>query len=380
MRLPIVVLSLFVVVPLAASEVPSPAGPGSAYPFLASFDGKLLMTWTEKVGEEHAVKFASYRDGKWTRPTVVVQRRDLFVNWADFPSITTTDDGTLFVHFLQKSGEGTYAYDVHLSTSSDGGRTWSRSRVIHNDGVQAEHGFVSMMPVRGDAVGIVWLDGREMKGHHGGDMTLRYARIDSRGRFARQDLLDSRVCECCSTGMAMASDGPVVVYRDRSEKEIRDISVVRWSDGRWLRPVPLHTDGWKIEGCPVNGPQIAARGDHVAVAWFTAGQQDERVLAAFSKDSGATFSAPVRIDRGKAIGRVDVALLDDGTAVAVWIDGEHVVARRISERGAGREIVNVVPASAARGAGFPRIAVHEGKVFVAMTDPQAKTIRLRKIF
>ena len=68
----------------------------------------------------------------------------------------------------------------------------------------------------------------------------------------------------------MTAEGPVVVYRDRSEaeKEIRDISIVRLKGKKWSAPRPVFQDGWRLNGCPVNGPAVAAAGRRVAVAWF----------------------------------------------------------------------------------------------------------------
>ncbi|HYI09323.1 MAG TPA: hypothetical protein VEK57_09640 [Thermoanaerobaculia bacterium] len=88
----------------AVLSMPAPAGPGAAEPHLAaSRDGSLLMSWLENG----ALKFASYENGRWSAPKTIVQRNDLFVNWADFPSIVESND-TLYAHWLQKSGAGTY--------------------------------------------------------------------------------------------------------------------------------------------------------------------------------------------------------------------------------------------------------------------------------
>lgn len=71
----------------------------------------------------------------------------------------------------------------------------------------------------------------------------------------------------------------------------------------------------------VNGPQIDARGERVVVSWFTAANNDERVNVAFSSDSGANFSPPLRIDARKPSGRVDVLWLDEKIAVVAWLEG-----------------------------------------------------------
>ena len=86
------------------------------------------------------------------------------------------------------------------------------------------------------------------------------------------------------------------------------------------RPVARARDGWRIGGCPTNGPAVAATGHRVAVAWFTAADDRPRVQVAFSTDAGATFAAPLRIDGGQPVGWADAVLLDDGRALVSWLE------------------------------------------------------------
>lgn len=176
----------------------------------------------------------------------------------------------------------------------------------------------------------VWLDGRNTKGAegheaghghgHGGAMTLRSVEFDEEGNLYEEAELDSRVCDCCQTDVALTDNGPVVVYRDRSEEEIRDMAIVRKVNGQWTAPQQVYEDQWKITGCPVNGPAIAAQNNTVAIAWFSAPENQNRVQLTFSNDGGATFSKPIRIDDGNPIGRVDVVLVNPTTALVSWIE------------------------------------------------------------
>lgn len=376
--------------PAIAQTVPNPAGEGSGEPFLATGrDGSLIMSWLEPAEEDsHALRFARFRDGEWSEPVSIVEREDFFVNWADFPSIVETSS-SLVVHWLQKSGEGPYSYDVVISRSGDRGRTWSPGQVLHTDGVEAEHGFVSLVPERdgSDTVGALWLDGRNMgesdHGHGDGDgaMTLRFARIHADGTVSDRQELDDRVCECCQTSMVETDSGYVAVYRDRSEGEVRDIGVVRQVDGKWSEPSILHDDGWEIAACPVNGPQLDARGDLLAVAWYTGAVADGRVYAAFSTSGDAAFGAPIRMDEGGAIGRVDTLLIGDQTALVVWLgqNGE-VLARTVDADGERSPVYTVGKTSSSRAAGFPRIATIDGVVYIAWTEPEGTSrIRLASI-
>ena len=91
-----------------------------------------------------------------------------------------------------------------------------------------------------------------------------------------------------------------MVYRDRSENEIRDIYYTRRVNGSWMPPQTVFADNWEIAGCPVNGPAVAAEGNSVAVAWFSSpGESGPQVKVSFSGDNGKRFNKPIRIDGGR---------------------------------------------------------------------------------
>jgi hypothetical protein len=371
-------------------ELPSPAGTGSGQPNLAvSPDGRIYLSWIERLGEgRFSLRFATLEKDRWSTPRVIAEGSNWFVNWADFPSMAALPDGSLAAHWLVKSGQGTFDYDVTISRSFDGGKTWGKPFIPHRDGVKAEHGFVSLFAARDGSLAAVWLDGREMKpaegGHdHGrGDMTLRYVKIKRDGALVDDAALDTRVCECCQTSAAMTSEGPVVVYRDRSEeeKEIRDISIVRVKGEKWSAPRPVFQDRWELNGCPVNGPAVAAAGWRVAVAWFTGADKTSRVKRAFSDDAGETFGQPITVDDGNPAGRVDVLLLDDGGALVCWLEklpeGGAVRVRRVSMGGKLDESITVAPSGTARSSGFPQMARTGGKLVFAWTGARVLTARL----
>ncbi len=203
-------------------------------------------------------------------------------------------------------------------------------------------------------------------------MTIRYGVLDSSGEITRPALLDDRTCDCCQTSAARAADGLIVVYRDRSETEVRDISFVRSTPQGWSAAAPVAEDGWEINGCPVNGPSVAAHEDLAVVAWFGAPDSEPHVRAAFSQDAGRTWGAPVRVDDGRPIGRVDVVLLESGEAVVSWMeqveDGAEVRIRSIDARGHRGESLTVAGSSAARSSGFPRMERSSDELVLAWRD------------
>ncbi|HYW06473.1 MAG TPA: sialidase family protein [Longimicrobium sp.] len=354
----------------------APAAPGSSQPNLAAApDGRVYLSWTEpRPDSAHALRFSVLEGGRWSEPRTAAEGRGWLVNWADFPSLVVMADGRMAAHWLHRLPAGGHAYEVRLSRSADGGRTWGPAIVPHRDGTSAEHGFVSLYPAGGDSLGVIWLDGRKYAGRGdddpAGETAVMATTMAADGGMPAESPLDGRACDCCQTSVAVTAGGPLLVYRDRTADEIRDIHTVRRVNGRWTEPRPVHPDGWRIEACPVNGPSVAADGRRVAVAWFTAARDTPRVLVAFSEDEGASWSAPVRVDDGTPAGHVSVQLMGDGALVS-WI-----------ERGAGGKSelrVRAMGGAGARGEArmlaavpersVPRMARDSGGVVFAWSEP-----------
>lgn len=365
--------------PLAPQPLPSPAAAGSAQPQMTVSERGVLLSWIERSETNAALKFAERTASGWTDTKQVAAGSDWFVNWADVPSVIRLADGTIYGHWLQKSGPSTYAYDVRLARSRDDGKTFSSSFTPHDDGTQTEHGFASLFQMPGAGLGLVWLDGRAMRGgtgHNGhaggGEMSVRGAIYDRAGTQISEGPLDLRVCECCPTAVAVTADGPIAAYRDRSPGEIRDIYVSRFVANKWTTPVPVHADNWKIAACPVNGPALSADGKHVAIAWFTAKNDEPHAFVAFSSDSGASFGPPIRLDDVGALGRVDVQLVGDGSALATWIEfaegKAQFKARRVEPSGQKSAAFTVAGLAASRASGYPRMARFGNEVIFAWSE------------
>lgn len=367
---------------LTIQPTETPADGDSREPeLIATYDGRVILSWVEKVSDKgYALRLATLDQNGWSEPRIVSQGENWFVNWADFPSVTSLRNGTVAAHWLVKSGSSTYAYDVNISQSSNGGKSWSKPIIPHHDNTQTEHGFVSLIPLSDGRLGAIWLDGRNMKNMKESDepapapesMTLRYATIDANGNLSDEAELDERVCECCQTSAALTSDGPIAVYRDRSPTEVRDIYIVRQVNGSWTKPQPVFADNWEINGCPVNGPAVAADGARVAVAWFTGVANTPRVKIAFSQDAGATFSQPIQVDDGENVGRVDTLLLPDGSALVCWlggsVEGGAIKVRRVRSDGRVGPPTVIAQTNISRSSGFPRMARLGDQVHFAWTE------------
>ena len=375
----------------AVERIATPATIDSGQPQLSASDRGLILSWVERAGQRATLKFSERTASGWSASRVVASGSDWFVNWADVPSVVRLADGTLVAHWLQKSGADTYAYDVRLSYSKDDGQRWSPSFTPHSDGTRTEHGFASLFQMPGAGLGLVWLDGRAMKpgsahgAHRGADagsMSVRFASFGRDWKQTSEIPVDLRACECCPTSAVITSDGPIVAFRNRDDKEVRDIHVSRFEHGKWTEPKAVHEDGWQTAACPVNGPMLSARGRGVAIAWFTVQEEQGRALMAFSTDAGRTFGPPIRLDDSGALGRVDVELMTDESAVASWIEFANQRAqfrmRRVEPSGARSQSVTVSNLAGTRASGYPRIARHGDELVLAWTEntdgrPQVQT-------
>jgi len=367
----------------------SPADTVSAEPHLfTDKNGLVYLSWIEKTKEKSLLKFSVLINENWSEPATITSGSDWFVNWADYPMLASNGSNNLIAHILQKSGKGTYAYDVKFITSADNGKSWSDQKILHDDGKKAEHGFVSLMPYE-DQFFVSWLDGRNTvneksdtaahhNGHHGA-MSLRGAVINKQGTKSSEWELDSRVCDCCQTSVAITSNGPVVVYRDRSGEEIRDISIVRFVNGKWTKPKTIFPDQWKIAGCPVNGPRASADGNNLAIAWFTSPDKKAQVNVIFSDDGGENFNKPIRIDEETSIGRVDVEMLDEKSAMVSWMEGAVIKAAKVYKDGTKDSSITIATTSESRSSGFPQMTKSGNDLIFAWSDDKNKTIKISRL-
>jgi len=359
-------------------------GPNSSEPQFTRHAAGAILSWLEQGPRGATLKFAERSAaGAWSGVQAVASGADWFVSWADVPSVSRVDDHTLVAQWLKNVDPLIEAYNLMLATSRDNGRTWTAPFSPHHDKTRTQHGFASLFtwpdPAR-PGYGVVWLDGRDQeldtKDPEGGSMALFYARFDSAGKQLAEAAVNERVCECCSTSVAVTSEGPVAAFRDRSDKEVRDIHVSRFEQGAWSAPVPVHADNWTIDSCPVNGPAIAASGSTVAVSWFAVTGEQGHAYAAFSRDGGRSFGAPIRLDDATSLGHVGIEMLDDGTAAASWVEfadqRARLRVRHVEPSGVRSAPVEVAGAGAMHVGGHPRITRVGKELVLAWTESKAE--------
>lgn len=361
-------------------ELETPAPPGSVFPSLVVRDDRLLLSWTEPASDalEARIRFSESSADGWSEPETIGSGA-LFVNWADFASLALNPDGSIGAQWLVRGDGPAGTYGIRFAVRGSDGE-WSQPGIPHGRDRAAEHGFVSLLAGGRGKFELVWLDGREME--HGGEMELRHTTWRG-GQFEPERILDDDVCTCCQTDAVVFGEQRFVAYRDHAAGEIRDISYVRFDGADWSAPAPLSNDGWQIGACPVNGPALASHEGSLTLVWFTQARDEPRVWAKRSNDFGENFGDALRVDDGDPIGRVDVAVLGDGSAVIAWLERVEDESAVLLRRWNGDEVgptIELGRTAAHRGSGFPRLAADGSSVWASWTETSRPSrIRLVRI-
>ena len=90
--------------------------PGSAQPdLIVAPDGRLLLSWVEPAGERgHRLQLAATLAGEtgWAPALAVAEGEGWFVNWADTPRVQALADGSLWAHWLERTGPSRMDYGI----------------------------------------------------------------------------------------------------------------------------------------------------------------------------------------------------------------------------------------------------------------------------
>ena len=275
-------------------------------------------------------------------------------------------DGTLVAHWVEAPPEGDDAEFSYVSVSKDGLK-WTAPVMAHKDHSMVQHGLASIVASGDHEASIVWLEA--LQGEDA-PVALKRTVVSAEGKVVKEEALDTDVCGCCPTSIVKTARGLLVAYRDHTPQDIRDISVLRFENGKWSAPKNINPDNWKLNACPTNAAAAAAKGDRVAIAWYTGAQDSPREQFVFSSDSGTTFSKPVLLSTGRSFGYTSIAL-DGQDAVVSWLeqigDNARIVARRITATGAAGPSIQVAQGSR-KSLGYPRILQAGNETWVAWAD------------
>lgn len=338
---------------MTATELATPAAERSVGPsFATGPDGTIWLSWVEggRAGRPNALRLARFDPAAraWDAAHAVVADGTVTTNPVDFPQLAVDGRGRTFA--LWTDGHG----GAFFSTSDHAGATWRTPQPWVRDGHEVEK--FSLARLADGRVLVAWLDGRARRA--GGHVQQLYARILGAPENTDQRI-DASVCDCCQTSLTPFLDGGArVAYRGRTADDVRDILTARYRGNAWDEPRLLNADDWRVNACPVKGPRVSSDGSRIAVAWFTAANNEPRVNVSFSPDAGERWLMPLRVDHGHPAGHVDTVLLRDSTLLVTWLEGDGSVwLRRVSPDFAVNGELELAGPHAAATAGVPRMVL-----------------------
>jgi len=360
--------------------VPNPSVAGSIQPNWAlAADGTALLSWVEPgKGDTSNLRYAMRRGSTWSEARTIATGRNFWRHPAEIPELMSLADGTLLAHWVEKGKDSSDSEYIFVSSSGDGIK-WTEPAMAHHDRTPVQHGLASMVASGPREASILWL--QALKGEDG-PVSLMRTVVGADGKEIKEEDLDADVCSCCPTSVVKTAKGLLVAYRDHTSKDIRDIAVLRFENGRWSTSKILYADKWEVNACPVNAASAAAKDNRVAISWYTEANDSPRVQLVFSSDAGATFTKPTAISTGYALGYASTALSDDGGAFVSWLEEDksssRLLVRLVSPTGVAGP-VNKIAEGSRQSLGYPRLLHAGSETWIAWGDAKSgvKTAQLK---
>lgn len=185
------------------------------------------------------------------------------------PKIATDAQGIVYVTWGQNL-KTLYASNVWFARSLDGGKSFEKPYIIHQNRADVTHAFNTLNVAQNGNVTVLWVDGRDAAiakstGKPYTGLAIYYALSNNSGKSftAEQKLADSS-CECCRIATTTKPDGTVVaMWRHVFEGSERDhmMAEVPQKINQALDLKRATYGHWKIDGCPHQGGALASGGE-----------------------------------------------------------------------------------------------------------------------
>ena len=264
--------------------------------------------------------------------------------------------------------------NLRFARSTDGGLTFAPALTVNDDadGPPASHTFHDVAVASDGTVVVSWLDSRLGDDAPGPDVRIATS-TDGGASFSPSRVVDRHTCPCCRTAMALAPDGSLyLAWRELFPGDVRDIVIARSSDlgETWAPPVRVAADDWVFPGCPHAGPSLVVdAGGTLHVAWYTGRPEAPGLYYTTSSDGASSFASarPLLTDEWVPPSQVTLAAAPDGQLWAAWEDRRSAdAAFRYLARGPGETLD---PSSALPQSGTsPVLAMAGSRTMMAWLD------------
>ncbi|MES2307171.1 MAG: sialidase family protein [Gemmatimonadota bacterium] len=298
------------------------------------------------------------------------------------PQLAAGADGSLYaLYTVGRDTGGRFAKSaLRFSRSTDGGATWSAPQSLNEGEEFGSNNFHSLLAGNDGTVYAAWLSSVDQKS----GVWLRVSSDGGKSWNKSKAIHPDPTCPCCRTGLALAPDGTLYSsYRKIFPGDVRDMVVMASHDkgATWSAPVRPRADEWVFPGCPHAGAslKVDATGA-VHIAWWTGKAGAAGVWYGVSKDGGATWTAtPIDTGATSAPAHVQLALTGATGVVVAWDDGKSKLPRILLRASAdgGTTFGKALEMSDARSgaATFPVLAVDRDSLTVAWSQKPDSSYR-----
>ncbi len=296
------------------------------------------------------------------------------------PKIALGRDNAVFVSWTRRI-EGRFAGDVYFSRSLDDGRSFDAPRLMRDTHEPTSHRFDALTVTPSGRLYVAWIDKRDLaraeaEGAEGfAGASIFFAVSDDGGAtFGPNQRAAAHSCECCRLAMVPAgADRIRLLWRHVFAGSVRDHALAELTPGGASEPERVSHENWVLQGCPHEGPhmaagtngehmvwfsgapdaagvhygfrdhalgatlhmqrlderpgsgkpQVAVRGDHVDVIWLAVGAKRSEVLHVHSHDAGRSWSTPQTVASSAAAVDHPHLLTDTDDVWVAWHTGEE---------------------------------------------------------
>ncbi len=289
------------------------------------------------------------------------------------PKIAIGRGDAMFVSWTRRI-EGRFAGDVYFSRSLDGGRSFDTPRRMRDTEAPSSHRFDALQVTPSGRLYVAWIDKRDLAAAEAAGETFAGASIyyatseDEGATFGRNRRLAAHSCECCRLATVAAGDGGLrLLWRHVFDGSIRDHAMAGIGPD-WVSTVErVSHEDWVLQGCPHEGPHMAAgqEGDHMV--WFSGAPDAAGVHYGFRDHTHGDTIRLKHLDQRPGAGKPQVAARH-GHVDVVWlaVGAERSEVLHIHSHDAGRNwSTPQTVATSADSVDHPQLLTHGDGVWIA---------------
>jgi len=306
-----------------------PKEDGRYNPFVAADPrGGFYLAYVEQRDGSSNVMLQRSRDGKSFSAAVRVNTRsgDATVRNENPPKVALGPSGQVYVSWASERER--WKGNIRFARSTDGGKTFSPAIDLNSDAARAPagHAFQSISVDKQGRIYAAWIDERNMQPADRGAEIWMSTSTDGGRTFSPDRRILGDVCECCRTDLQIDAAGRMFLsYRTvpPAGPMFRDIVLAVSQDGgKSFSKTIVSQDGWEVNACPVAGPalSVSVRGP-VGIVWFTGGGDRPGLYYASSATREVSFSPRRLLDPNQKLGKhAQTAVVSQDQRLVAWDD------------------------------------------------------------